>query len=88
MPKAYLTPAHKSLLETMGADLRALRVRADVSQEDTGEMLGWNKDAISKIERGINNTSLYDYLRLMMYFRDVEPKHPAVTLARRFGMLN
>jgi transcriptional regulator with XRE-family HTH domain len=87
MPKAFLTPRHAEFLKLVGDDIRKLRLKADVSQETLGDHLGWNKDAISKIERGINSLTLYDYMRLMLFLRDLAPSHASLRLANRYGLL-
>jgi transcriptional regulator with XRE-family HTH domain len=68
----------------MGADLRRLREEADISLQLVADVLGSEKrDRFSKIERGVSGIDLFDYLRLMWFYRDYDPQHPAVLLARR-----
>ena len=86
MAKSNPTPEEHAFDRAVGADIRAMRMAADVSQESLAELLNWNKDAISKIERGVNSTSFYDYLKLMMPFAHDNPDHPALDLARKYGM--
>lgn len=69
--------------EAIGADLRKHREAAELRQEDLADIVGWNKDAISKAERGQFPIKLYDYLVLMRFLRDTDPTHPAVALAER-----
>ena len=68
----------------IGAEVRAAREQAELSQAAVADMFGWERDAISKIERGVNSLTLYDYLRLMTWLRDeLDPAHPALALAER-----
>jgi hypothetical protein len=68
----------------MGADLRRLREEADISLQLVADVLGSEKrDRISKVERGITGIDLFDYLRLMWFYQEFDPQHPAVLLARR-----
>jgi hypothetical protein len=53
------------------------------SQEAIADAFGWSRDAMSKIERGARPLGRYEYLRLMYFYRDLEPEHPAVALATR-----
>ena len=77
-------PQSSTVKEKIGEELRALRVQMELSQEAVGEVLGWNRDAISKVERGVMALTVEDYLTLMYFFRDVTPHHPAVLLATRY----
>jgi transcriptional regulator with XRE-family HTH domain len=88
MPRSTVTAEHQCFLRRLGADIRALRERVDLKQEEFGGVLGFNRDAISNIERGINNMSVYEYLRLVQFVRADAPDHPALLLARRYGMFD
>jgi hypothetical protein len=46
-------------------------------------MFNWSRDAMSKVERGDTAIGLFDYLRLMDFYRERVPSHPAVALANR-----
>lgn len=70
-----------AFLARMGAEIRSLREASEMPQQAVADLFGWQRDAISKIENGRTNLSLYDYLRLMIFLRDTQPDHPAVTLA-------
>ena len=66
----------------LGAELRAARERAGLSQAAVAEVFGWQRDAISKIERGKNGLTVLEYLTLVHRLRDHFPEaHPAVPLA-------
>jgi transcriptional regulator with XRE-family HTH domain len=67
----------------IGLELRRLRESYNLSQAMVGEVLGYNRDAVSKLERGTFPIDLFDYLRLMHFYRDRAPNHPAVALAAR-----
>ena len=55
-----------------------------LTQEKVAIWFGSEKrDRISKVERGASGIDLFDYLRLMWFFRDVALDHPGVALARR-----
>jgi hypothetical protein len=75
---------HKAaFLKRLGADLRRIRRRTDISCEAASAVIGDpNRDRISKVERGASGIEFYDYLRLMWFYRDEDPMHPAVQLAR------
>lgn len=79
-----LTPARQKFLDRVGADLRDMRMASGLSQEDIADYMGWKRDAISKVENGRNQLSVYDYLTLMRFFREIEPNHPALPLADRY----
>lgn len=55
----------RELLRVVGADLRAARLAAGQRQEDLAYIMGWGKDAISKLERGVLNVNLADYLAII-----------------------
>ena len=68
----------------MGAELRRLREESELSLQMIADVLGSEKrDRISKVERGASGIDLFDYLRLMWFYREFDPSHPAVLLARR-----
>ena len=69
----------------IGAELRRMREEAELSLENVGEILGVERDAMSKYERGVRPLPLVDYLTLMHFYRDIAGKdHPGVKLAARF----
>lgn len=66
----------------LGADLRAARERAGLSQAAVAEVFGWQRDAISKIECGKNSLTVLEYLTLVDFLRAFYPPDaPAVALA-------
>jgi DNA-binding XRE family transcriptional regulator len=73
----------EDMLINLGKELREIRHKAGLSQEQAAEGLGYGRDSMSKYELGLRKVSLYDYLVLMDFFRDVVPDHPGVALARR-----
>lgn len=75
----------RRFLLAMGDDLRRLRGQTELSCEEVASVLNTtaSRDRISKIERGVTGTDLFDYLRLMWFYRDIDPDHPAVELARK-----
>lgn len=78
--------AQKGYLHSLGTELRGLRERAGYTCEFVAAALNPeqpSRDRISKLERGISGIDQYDYLRLMWFYRDVAPDHPAVDLAKR-----
>jgi hypothetical protein len=81
-------PEDQAFRTTMGADLRRLREKAGVSgrmvAEDALSHLFGNRDWLSKVERGANSIDFIKYLELVWYYREVEPDHPGVALARRY----
>jgi hypothetical protein len=42
-----------------------------------------SRDRISKLECGVSGIDMFGYLRLMWFYRDLAPSHPAVVLAKR-----
>lgn len=70
-------------LRAIGADIRQHREAAGISLERAGEQIGWAKDSMSKMERGMLRISLVDYLYLMRILKDTDPTHPAMALADR-----
>lgn len=78
--------AKHDYLVTMGKELRLLREKAGYTCEFVASALNPeqpSRDRISKLERGVSGIDQYDYLRLMWFYRDVAPGHPAVDLAKR-----
>jgi hypothetical protein len=79
-------PYKAEFLKRMGADLRRLREEAELSQEAVSDVIKdtkANRDRMSKVERGASGIELFDYLRLLWFYRDYDPQHPGVLLARR-----
>lgn len=76
---------HAAFCLKLGGELRAYRELAGLSQDAVAEVLGWGRDAISKIETGKNGLRLYDYLLLMEFLRDGSPGHPAHSLRERLN---
>jgi transcriptional regulator with XRE-family HTH domain len=74
--------------EAIGTDLRRLREESGVAQQAVADVFGWNRDAVSKIERGVTRLSLIDYLRTMDFLREVDPDHPGVVLAAYYRKKN
>jgi hypothetical protein len=83
--------AKREFLAKMGAELRAIRLKTDngdgpLTLEAVADVLvpgKGNRDRISKVERGTSGIDLFDYLRLLWFYREVIPDHPGVALARR-----
>ena len=77
--------AHRDAFQArLGAELRRLREEAELPLQMAADVLGTGKrDRISKVERGVSGIDLFDYLRLMWFYQEFEPNHPAVLLARR-----
>jgi transcriptional regulator with XRE-family HTH domain len=72
----------KAFLERVGAEIRGWREAAEVSQQAVGEVFGWGRDAMSKVELGKNNLTLHDYCVVVDFLRDViPPDHPSLALA-------
>ena len=65
----------------VGTELRRLREAYGLSQAAVAGAFGWQRDAMSKIERGDSLLGMYEYLRLLAYYRERVPNHPAVALA-------
>lgn len=77
-------PRRLAFLRVVGADIRTLREAAEMPQQQIADMFGWQRDAVSKIETGKNNLSLYDYLQIVRWLGEMEPNHPALALAARY----
>src|SRR5690242_7911017 len=69
--------------QKLGAELRQLREASGLTLQTVSDLFGWGRDAMSKVERGLINISLYDYLQLMHFYRDLDLDHPGVKLAAR-----
>lgn len=70
-----------TFLKRLGIELREMREAADLSQEAVAAEIDLGKDSISKMESGIRQITLHDYLTLMNWYRDIYPENPAVKLA-------
>ena len=66
----------------VGREIRAIRTDAELAQQDISDLMDWKgRDATSKLERGVFNITLGDYLRLTHFLRDNMPAdHPARVL--------
>jgi transcriptional regulator with XRE-family HTH domain len=84
---AMVNSSEDVFLTRVGNDLRTLREAGGLSQQAVADLFGWQRDAISKVERGERNLTVYDYLRLLRFFRDVAPDHPALALAERYLLI-
>ena len=71
------------VLKSIGADIRQHREAAGMSLTDLGNLIGWGKDSLSKMERGFFRLSVADYMRIMRVLRDTDPMHPGVLLGDR-----
>lgn len=67
----------------VGQELRQLREASGLSQAFLADLFGWTRDAMSKIERGDRPIGMFEYLVVMNFYRDLDPTHPAVALAKR-----
>jgi hypothetical protein len=78
----------RDYLATVGRDVRALREKADHTCDTVARVLNPetpSRDRISKLERGVSGMDMYDFLRMMWFYRDVAgPDHPAVVLAKLY----
>lgn len=81
-------PTQQEFAKRLGAELRDIRQKANASQQEVAFAPNWNRDAISKIERGDTNISLYDYLLVMYFMREFAPDHPAQALAGHLLRVN
>lgn len=64
-----------AMLESLGARLRAARVRRKLRQEDVAAKLGFSRDTINAVERGSMTTSVGAYLSVLWVYglqREVE----------------
>lgn len=75
---------NEKFLELVGSELRGMRKKAGVPLQVVCDVFGWGRDAMSKIELGRRAISLHDYVRLMAFYREVDPDHPGVALAAYF----
>ena len=73
-------------LIVVGKELRAAREAADLSQEILADTLDkGGRDWTSKLERGLINISLCDYLQVVDFLRETMPAdHPALPLVTHF----
>ena len=66
----------------LGAELRSLRKRSDMSQEEAGQLLGWtSRSTFGKVEQGEHAISLLDYLTVLHHLREADNDHPGLALA-------
>ena len=85
-PDAKINPNKIAFNKALGADMRRLREKTEQTLDFVAMVVDpdvRSRDRLSKVERGLSGISMYDYLRIMWFFRDVAPPdHPAVALAR------
>jgi transcriptional regulator with XRE-family HTH domain len=65
--------------EVTAADLRAIRAKKDMNQEEIGELLGITQTAVSKIEKGTRALSESEKALLDWYFFGILPPRIAST---------
>lgn len=71
----------REFLPIIGAEFRQARMDAGLRQADLADVMGWGKDAISKLERGVLDIKLGDYLTLISTLAYYIPAdHPARAL--------
>ncbi len=58
---------HNEILKQFGLNVKAERSRKGLSQEQFGEKAGFNREYISRIERGLQNMSLKKIVELANY---------------------
>ena len=80
-----VTQTYKQFFGSLGADIKEMRERIGLSQAEIANVMGWGRFAMSKIETGQTNLSLFDYLRLISTLEEAERGHPAFTVMRRYG---
>ncbi len=75
----------KTVLKAVGRELRIAREASGLSQQDVADVFDWRRNAISKLERGDLNISLYQYLDLVRFSEDfLPPDHAGVALADHY----
>jgi predicted transcriptional regulator len=79
------TDTHPRFFSAMGGDIRMMREQLGISQEEICNLMGWGRFALSKIENGKTNLSLFEYLRLMSLLQEANKDHPAFLLLNRYG---
>jgi DNA-binding XRE family transcriptional regulator len=67
-------------LAVIGSDIRAHREGAGMPQQELADLHAWNRDAVSKLERGMTDISLRAYLSIIAHMRELYPDHPAIPL--------
>ena len=60
-----LLPSQKSILETLGDNIRLARLRRDLSSEQVSERAGISRGTLIKIERGNEGVSMGNYFRVL-----------------------
>lgn len=75
-------PRQAAFYAKIGAEIRRLRTEfSDDTVESLGDMLGWEKARMSKVELGQQRIGLWEYLEIIYYFRDFLPKdYPGIAL--------
>src|SRR5690349_21264768 len=82
IPREKQDAAQQAIFQTrLGAELRRFREASGISQAMVGEVVGHTRDSMSKIERGARPLGMFEYLKIMWFFRELVPEHPAVALA-------
>ena len=56
--------------EIIGEKIRQLRIINHKKQEDIGEVIGANKQTVSRIERGLRSVSYIELAKLAEYFKE------------------
>lgn len=75
------TQKHAYMLANAGKIIRTARESAGVSQQTVADVFDWNRDAMSKVESGQTDISLYSFLTICDFLRDfMPPDHPATQL--------
>jgi transcriptional regulator with XRE-family HTH domain len=77
------TDRHTKMLVAAGSLLRAARRDAGLVQQDIANLFGVQRDAISKIEKGETDISLYMFMSICENLKNTMPAdHPVFGLLR------
>lgn len=72
---------HQAVLNAVGSLIRDARTSAGISQQAVADLFDWQRDALSKLERGNTDISLYSFLIICDFLREfLPPDHPALAL--------
>jgi transcriptional regulator with XRE-family HTH domain len=65
----------------LGAELRALRVRAGLTSGEAARLVGWHQSKVSRIETGRSGVKASDVLRLLDAFETDDPQQRELVVA-------
>lgn len=69
------TQEKKRMIEALTPELAALRIKAEISQEDLAELIGVSRQTYGALERGVRKMSWTTFLSLVLFYNFNQKTH-------------